>query len=63
MIFYLFRFGLIQCLYERPLKQVDGGGGFLESDGGFLESVLSGGMTGAECKEILLSAGTAQEAV
>ena len=33
------------------------------ADGGFLESVLSGGMTGAEFKEMLLSAGTAQEAV
>ena len=32
------------------------------ADGGFLESVLSGGMTGAEFKEMLLSAGTAQEA-
>ena len=33
------------------------------ADGGFLESVLSGGMTGAEFKEMLESAGTAQEAV
>ena len=33
------------------------------ADGGFLESVLSGGMTGAEFKEMILSAGTAQEAV
>ena len=33
------------------------------ADGGFLESVLSGGMTGAEFKEMLASAGTAQEAV
>ena len=33
------------------------------ADGGFLESVLSGGMTGVEFKEMLLSAGTAQEAV
>ena len=33
------------------------------ADGGFLESVLSGGMTGAEFKEMMESAGTAQEAV
>ena len=33
------------------------------ADGGFLESVLSGGMTGAEFKVMLESAGTAQEAV
>ena len=33
------------------------------ADGGFLESILSGGMTGVEFKEMLLSAGTAQEAV
>ena len=38
----------------------------LESNGadrGFFESVLSDGTTGAEFKEILMSAGTAQEAV
>ena len=33
------------------------------ADGGFLESVLSGGMTGAEFKVMMESAGTAQEAV
>ena len=33
------------------------------ADGGFLESVLSGGMTGAEFKEMIGDAGTAQEAV
>ena len=33
------------------------------ADGGFLESVLSCGMTGVEFKEMLLSAGSAQEAV
>jgi hypothetical protein len=33
------------------------------ADGGFLESVLSCGTTGAEFKEMLASAGTAQEAV
>ena len=39
---------------------------FLESngsDGGFLESVLSCGMTGVEFKEMLSSAGSAQEVV
>jgi hypothetical protein len=33
------------------------------ADGGFLESLLSGGMTGAEFKLMMESAGTAQEAV
>ena len=33
------------------------------ADGGFLESVLSGGVTGAEFERMLASAGTAQEAV
>ena len=33
------------------------------ADGGFLESVLSGGMTGAEFKDMLVDAGSAQEAV
>ena len=33
------------------------------ADGGFLEGVLSGGVTGAEFKEMLGSAGTAQGAV
>ena len=39
---------------------------FLENngaDGGFLESLLSGGMTGAEFKLMMEGAGTAQEAV
>jgi len=33
------------------------------ADGSFLESVLSGGMTGAEFKDMLVDAGSAQEAV
>ena len=33
------------------------------ADGGVLESVLSGGMTGAEFKDMLVDAGSAQEAV
>ena len=33
------------------------------ADGGFLESVLSYGTTGAEFKDMLVSAGTAQEVV
>ena len=33
------------------------------ADGGFLESVLSGGMTGAEFKDMLVDVGSAQEAV
>ena len=33
------------------------------ADGGFLESILSGGMTGAEFKDMLVDAGSAQETV
>ena len=33
------------------------------ADGGFLESVLSGGVTGAEFKDMLVDVGSAQEAV
>ena len=33
------------------------------ADSGFLESLLSGGMTGTEFKSMMESAGTAQEAV
>ena len=33
------------------------------ADGGFLENVLNDGMTGAEFKDMLMSAGTAQEVI